>query len=104
MIGSLLAEIKREPESCPWLDRRKLEKKVGFLNDLLLTFGSMAPFLKVIYLTLNAWRGGRNDQDWKVIPQKWKALLFAQVADGLLAEEKLDRVLDCTNRRKHRLK
>jgi hypothetical protein len=96
MIGSLLAEINREPESCPWLDRCKLDKEDGFLYHLSLTLESMVPFLKGFYLTLNAWRGGRDNQDWKVTPHKLKALLFAQVADGLLTEEELYLALDCT--------
>ena len=50
MIGSLLAEINREPESCPWLDRRKLDEEVGFLNHLSLTLKSMVPFLKGFFI------------------------------------------------------
>ena len=60
------------------------------MNHLAMTFETMNPFLKGFYLTLNSWRSGRDDGDWKVTPKRWRALLFAKVANGRLSEEELE--------------
>jgi hypothetical protein len=61
------------------LDRRVLEKEAGFLQATLptVTFETLTPFLKGFYLTLNSWREGRDNADWKVSPRQWK-VLFVQ--------------------------
>ena len=55
-----------------------------------MTYETLVPYLKGLYLTLNSWRGGRDDEDWKVSPKRWKAILFARVANGMLSETELD--------------
>ena len=94
MIGRRLEEIVKGNDYRPWLDRRSLEKETGFLNHLSMTFETMVPFLKGFYLSLNSWREGRDENDWKVTPKRWKALLFARAADGVLTDEQLNHELD----------
>ena len=54
----------------PCLERKKLEKKTVFMNHPAMTFETITPFLKGIYLTLNSWRSGRDDGDWKIAPKR----------------------------------
>jgi hypothetical protein len=42
----------------PVLDRKQLERDVGFLNHLAMAFEVTTPFLKGFYLILNSWRTG----------------------------------------------
>ena len=94
MIERRLNEIKLTNDSRPFLDRRLLEKETGFLNHLSMTFETMVPFLKGFYLTLNSWREGRDENDWKVSPKRWKVILFAKAANGGLSDSEVDMALD----------
>ena len=42
------------------------ESCVGFLVYVAMTYTSMVPYLKGIYLTLNSWRPDRNQEGWSV--------------------------------------
>ena len=42
------------------------ESCVGFLVYVAMTYPSMVPYLKGIYLTLNSWRPGRNTEGWSI--------------------------------------
>ena len=53
------------------------ESCVGFLVYVAMTYKSMVPYLKGIYLTLNAWRPDRDAQGW---PIKKKAKDFIKGA------------------------
>jgi hypothetical protein len=44
---------------------KSLECNVGFIVYVAMTYTSMIPYLKGIYLTLNSWRGNRNKDGWK---------------------------------------
>ena len=44
---------------------KSLESNVGFIVYVAMTYTSMIPYLKGIYLTLNSWRGNRNKDGWK---------------------------------------
>jgi hypothetical protein len=44
---------------------KSLECNVGFIVYVEMTYMSMIPYLKGIYLTLNSWRGNRNKDGWK---------------------------------------
>jgi hypothetical protein len=94
MIERHLLEIEESKDSRPFLDRRRLEKETGFLNHLSMTFETMVPFLKGFYLTLNSWREGRDDNDWKVSTKRWKSILFARAANGGVTDVELDVALD----------
>lgn len=92
MVAQLLETVTttEDKDFRPALDRRELEKETGFLNHLSMTFETMVPYLKGFYLTLNSWREGRDDDDWKVSSNRWKAILFARSANGRLSEEEVD--------------
>ena len=44
------------------------ESIVGFIVYVNLTYTSLTPYLKGIYLTLNFWQNGRNEEGW-LIPE-----------------------------------
>jgi hypothetical protein len=44
---------------------KSLECNVGFIVYVAMTYTSMIPYLKGIYLTLNSWRGNQNKDGWK---------------------------------------
>jgi hypothetical protein len=50
---------------CLGLHFKSLERNVGFIVYVAMTYTSMIPYLKGIYLTLNSWRGNRNKDGWK---------------------------------------
>ena len=60
-------------EVCPegMIQFKELERVVGFLVYVAQTYTSMVPYLKGIYLTLNSWRHGRNDEGW-TIPKAYR--------------------------------
>ena len=94
MIERHSKAISTSADSRPFLDRRQLEKETGFLNHLSMTFETMVPFLKGFYLTLNSWREGRDENDWKLSPKRWKVILFAKAANGGLSDREVDMALD----------
>jgi hypothetical protein len=44
---------------------KSLERNAGFIVYVAMTYTSMIPYLKGIYLTLNSRRGNRNKEGWK---------------------------------------
>jgi hypothetical protein len=48
------------------LNYKMLESYRGFLIYVTRTFPAMVPYLKGIHATLNMWRGGRDDDGWKL--------------------------------------
>ena len=94
MIERHHLEIGRSSDSRPFLDRRRLEKETGFLNHLSMTYETMIPFLKGFYLTLNSWREGRDENDWKLSAKRWKVILFAKAANGSVTDKEVDVELD----------
>ena len=62
MIKDLLSQCKMAPNRRPQLPRKESEKSAGFLNHLAMTFDDITPFMKGIYLTLNAWRPQRDSE------------------------------------------
>ena len=49
------------------------ESFVGFFVYVSLTYTSLTPYLKGIYLTLNSWRNVRNEEGW-LVPEAKRAL------------------------------
>ena len=94
IVEALARIVGSSADGRPLLDRKQLEKETGFMNHLAMTFETISPFLKGLYLTLNSWRNGRDEGDWKVTPKRWKALLFAKLANGKISEEELDAELE----------
>jgi hypothetical protein len=61
---SLLRDLTLELETRPQLDHKNLERVRGFFNHCQRTYPSITPFLKGLHLTLDGWRGGRDDELW----------------------------------------
>jgi hypothetical protein len=49
---------------------KSLESNVGFIVHVAMTYTSMIPYLKGIYLTLNLWRDNRNEEGWKEVRKR----------------------------------
>ena len=67
----------------PNLNYKELEKDLGFLVHLAMTYANIKPFLRGFYLTLNSWREGRDKAGWKLSNQAYS--LFLQL--GRRSEE-----------------
>ena len=57
------------------LELKMLEQKVGFLVHVAMAYPMMFPFLKGFYLTMNSWRTGRDEDDWRLPPAALKAFM-----------------------------
>ena len=90
MIKDLLSQCKSAPDRRPQLKRKELERSAGFLIHLAMTFDDITPFMKGIYLTLNAWRPQRDSEGWRLSDKKWKRVLFDRHDRGLLSDEELE--------------
>ena len=76
IVSSLMKSCDSDKDGRPMLNRKDLERATGFMNHLAMTFEDVTPFLKGLYLTLNSWRPGRDQDDWKMSEKKWKLLLY----------------------------
>ena len=94
IVEGLIRAVRESEQGRPKLNRKVLEKETGFMNHLAMTYETMSPFLKGLYLTLNSWRNGRDDNDWKVTPKRWKVLLFARHSEGRISDKELDSELE----------
>jgi hypothetical protein len=66
IIKTLISGVlSKHPFERPLLNRKELERQIGFLNHLIIAFDEMTPFLKGFYLTLNSWRSKRDMDNWK---------------------------------------
>jgi predicted NAD/FAD-binding protein len=61
-----------------------MELDRGFLIYVPQTYPAMVPFFKVIHLTLDGWRGGRDEQGWKRALSEMEALRRNGDPEGLL--------------------
>ena len=63
-----------ESGTCPSgsIHYKTTESYVGFLVYVSMTYTSMVPYLKGIYLTLNSWREGRDAEGWADEEMKWQ--------------------------------
>ena len=50
----------------PWINFKQLERDLGFLVHVSMTYEKIKPFLRGFYLTLNSWRKGRDKEGWKL--------------------------------------
>ena len=62
----------------PELNHKELEKDVGFMCHLSMTFDNFRPFLKGWYLTLNSWRPNRDERGWKLKDKDWRRLVASE--------------------------
>lgn len=71
-IGDILYEMKTSRDGS--LDFKELERKRGFLIYVTRTYPCMVPYLKGIHLTLDGWRKFRDEDGWKLSPQRVREL------------------------------
>ena len=64
-----------------WLDRKSLEKDVGFLVHLSRTFPAFFAYFKGIYHTMESWRCGRDSHGWRFSKTAWWNLMAGAVDD-----------------------
>jgi len=74
-----MGETNHEPDEPP-LHFKSLERNVGFIVYVAMTYTSMIQYLKGIYLTLNSWRGDRNKHGWREIKKRKLDLETGQVS------------------------
>ena len=55
-----------------------------------MTFEDLTPFIKGIYLRLNAWRPQRDVEGWRVADKRWKKMVFEKDYRDLISETRLD--------------
>jgi hypothetical protein len=63
-VDSEMGEDSTELEESV-LHFKSLERNMGFIVFVAMTYTSIIPYLKGIYLTLNSWRRNRNKEGWK---------------------------------------
>ncbi len=63
------------------VNRSRLEKAAGFLVHLSRTFPALFPYFKGIYLTMESWREGREDEGWKFFRKGWWNLMAGAFED-----------------------
>lgn len=64
------SDILTTLESGNQLDRKFLETVRGFYIHLQRTYPSITPYIKGLHLTIDGWRGGRDEEMWKT-SQPW---------------------------------
>ena len=58
------------------------DRLVGFIVYVCQTYDQLKPYLKGIYLTLNKWRNGRDEEGWLTDEAKRQAKLGIKPKDG----------------------
>ena len=54
---------------------KTVESIVGFLVYVAMTYSSLMPYLKGLYLSLNSWRKNRDDEGWKLLGKRKRETL-----------------------------
>ena len=57
------------------INYKELERDVGFLVHLSMTYSNMKPFLKGFYSTMNEWRHDRDESGWKLSHKAYRQFL-----------------------------
>jgi hypothetical protein len=90
MIKRRVSQLRSTEDARPFLDRKELERETGFMNHLSMTFETMIPYLKGFYLTLNSWREGRDENDWKLSTKQWKMMMISRAFTKGASDQELD--------------
>jgi hypothetical protein len=54
---------------------KQLERDIGCLVHLSMSYPEMTPYLRGFYLTMNSWRKGRDKDGWKLSPRAYRKRL-----------------------------
>ena len=88
MVKSLVDQCLEVEGGHPIINHKSLEKQMGFLNHLAMTFDT-TPFLKGFYLTLNSWHRCQHHEGWKVVDNRWSFYLFGYFEKGSISQAEL---------------
>ena len=99
LIWDLYNKVVRE--GATELDRKALEKGVGFLVHLSRTYPAIFPYLKGIYLTMESWRIGRDAEGWKFSRKAWWNLMAGALEDDEEVDEKNEDGLSFEEKRRN---
>ena len=67
-----ILDLQAEIEQHSSVDHKQLERTRGFFIHLQRTYPVIAPFLKGMHLTLDGWRGHRDDEMWAIARSAWE--------------------------------
>jgi hypothetical protein len=67
-----ILDLQAEIEQHSSVDHKQLERTRGFFIHLPRTYPVIAPFLKGMHLTLEGWRGHRDDEMWAIARSAWE--------------------------------
>lgn len=65
-VLELLEELRTDEVAEVWLDRRRLQSLRSHLTYIGRVFRPIIPYLKGFHLTIESFRGGRDDEGWKL--------------------------------------
>ena len=71
------------------LEFRRLRSDRGFMVYVTQAYPSLKPYLKGFHLSLETWRGRRNDEGWKEHPQLVQVQDEQKVAGDALTNDEL---------------
>ena len=95
IIAKWMSRCEDQSSESEWkVDRKELERDVGFLVHVCMTYENMMPYLKGFYLTLNLWRGQRNQEGWKADQEDWEDIAGWMFDDKNRWKEARDGSLD----------
>lgn len=71
IVRDLLSYFDESRKELPRLNTKSLERGVGFLVHLSMTYPVIIPFLRGLYLTMNSCRPQRDAHGWKMSKRAW---------------------------------
>ena len=67
-------QLKPDPPK-GYIHYKNAESIIGFLVYVAMTYSSLMPYLKGLYLLLNSWRKNRDDEGWKLLGKRNREML-----------------------------
>lgn len=58
-----------------YMHLKTTESIIGFLAYVDMTYKSLMPYLKVLYLCLNSWSKNRDNEGWKLLGKRKREIL-----------------------------
>ena len=62
---SIERDLKIRPKEVGYLIHKVVEKYVGYLVHISATYDAIFPYLRGLYMTMNRWRPGRDEDGWR---------------------------------------
>jgi hypothetical protein len=87
----MLAKMDELLTESEMVDHKVLERTQGFLVYAARTYKPMAPFILGFHLTIDSWRPGRDEEDWRLRQSEVEASLKSdddsEIEEGRGGEE-----------------